>query len=42
MDEHNPRRAGGPFSGHGIWWWASAAVTAVAVVGAMILFLIPL
>ncbi|WP_191906747.1 hypothetical protein [Microbacterium lushaniae] len=44
MTRRNDRRAGdprGPFAGHSLWWWGSAAVTAVAVVGAAVLLALP-
>ncbi|WP_280790764.1 hypothetical protein [Microbacterium sp. dk485] len=34
-------RAGGPFAGRSLWWWGSAAVMAVAVVGAVVLLALP-
>ena len=39
-DEEQPRRRS-PFAGHPLWWWITAALTAVAVVGAMVLLTIP-
>ncbi len=35
MTQRRTRRS--PFAGHGFWWWASAAICAIAVVGAVVL-----
>ena len=37
MHERQRGTRPGPFTGHSFWWWASAAVFAVAVVGSLLL-----